>query len=166
MLALLAALFIVVSLVEIYLFVLVGQAIGALNTIGLVILISFTGAWLAKREGLGVLARLRAQLEAGNMPGNELIDGVLILVGGVMLVVPGFITDFCGLLLLFPPSRSLARNFAKKRLRLRIYGIDVIAPIRRVGDFRRNRPAQPYDRPYDQYEEYDRYDGPQDVIDL
>ena len=151
----LAALFVIVSLVEIYLFVLVGQAIGALNTIGLVILISLTGAWLTKREGLGVLRRLRTQVDNGRMPTNELIDGVLILIGGVMLVVPGFITDFCGLLLLFPPSRALARRFVRKRLRLRVYGIDVAAPYR----YYRNAGGPRGD-------EFDGYTGPEDVIDI
>lgn len=120
MFAFLAALFVVVSLVEIYLFVLVGQAIGALNTIGLVVVISLTGAWLTKREGLGVLSRLRAQLDAGRMPTNELIDGVLILAGGIMLVVPGFITDACGLLLLFPPTRGVVRRFVRRRIQVRV----------------------------------------------
>ncbi len=128
MLAFLAALFITVSLVEIYLFVLVGQAIGALNTIILVILISLTGAWLTKREGTGVWRRLQGQIAARKMPTDELIDGVLVLIGGIMLVVPGFITDFCGLLLLFRPTRGVARRFARKRLRLRIYGVTVVPP--------------------------------------
>jgi UPF0716 protein FxsA len=118
MLAFLAALFIGVSLVEIYLFVLVGQAIGALNTIALVILISFVGAWLTKREGLGLIPRIRAQLDAGRMPTDELVDGVLILAGGIMLVVPGFITDACGLLLLFPPTRAVARRVLRSRFRV------------------------------------------------
>jgi len=172
MFAALAALFVVVSLVEIYLFVLVGQTIGALNTIGLVILISLTGAWLAKREGLGVLTRLRAQLDAGKMPANELIDGVLILAGGIMLVVPGFITDFCGLLLLFPPTRALTRNGLKKRFRFRIYGVDVVQPIRRVSSTtftRRNPPAEPQDAVIETYEygrSYRTHDGPDDVIDV
>ena len=140
--AFLAALFVVVSLVEIYLFVLVGQAIGALNTIILVILISLTGAWLTKREGLGVLARLRAQLDAGRMPTNELIDGVLILAGGIMLVVPGFITDACGLLLLFPPTRAVARRFVKRR-----FQVQIISPMPPYG------PRPPTD-------------GPDDIIDV
>lgn len=120
MFAFLAALFVVVSLVEIYLFVLVGQAIGALNTIGLIVVISLVGAWLTKREGLGVLSRLRAQLDAGRMPTDELIEGVLILAGGIMLVVPGFITDACGLLLLFPPTRSVVRRFVRRRIQVRV----------------------------------------------
>jgi len=140
--AFLAALFVVVSLVEIYLFVLVGQAIGALNTIGLVIVISLTGAWLTKREGLGVLSRLRAQVDAGRMPTNELIDGVLILAGGIMLVVPGFITDACGLLLLFPPTRAVVRRFVRRRIQVR-----VLPPMSPYGG---TRP----------------YDGPDDVIDV
>jgi len=137
MFAALAALFIAVSVTEIYLFVLVGSAIGALNTIGLVILISLTGAWLAKREGLSVWMRLQTQLNAGRVPTNELIDGVLILTGGIMLVVPGFITDACGLLLLFPPTRALVRGYLKRRFQLRV------------------APRAPYG-----------YDGPDDVIDV
>jgi UPF0716 protein FxsA len=147
MFAFLAALFVVVSLVEIYLFVLVGQAIGALNTLLLVIGISITGAWLAKREGMGVLARLRAQLQANRMPTDEIIDGVLILAGGIMLVVPGFITDACGLLLLFPPSRALARRFLKRRFRVYTFGTP--AP----------RPGRPDPGP-------GPYAGPDDVIDV
>lgn len=130
MFAFLAALFVVVSLVEIYLFVLVGQAIGALNTLLLVIAISITGAWLAKREGLGVLNRLRGQLQANRMPTDELIDGVLILAGGIMLVVPGFITDACGLLLLFPPTRALVRRFLKRRFRVYVFGSGAPRPGR------------------------------------
>jgi len=123
MFAFLAALFIVVSLVEIYLFVLVGSAIGALNTIGLVFLISFTGAWLTKREGFAVVSRIRRQLDAGRMPTNELVDGALVLTGGVLLVAPGFVTDALGLLLLFPPTRAVFRSLLKRRFTIRTYGI-------------------------------------------
>jgi UPF0716 protein FxsA len=149
MFAFLAALFVVVSLVEIYLFVLVGQAIGALNTLLLVIGISITGAWLAKREGLGVLNRLRAQLQANRMPTDELVDGVLILTGGIMLVVPGFIPDACGLLLLVPPTRALVRRFLKRRFRVYVFGSAAPRP-RRPGSDRGPDPRI----------------GPDDVIDV
>jgi UPF0716 protein FxsA len=120
MFAALAALFIVVTLAELSLLVIVGDAIGVLNTIGLVVAVSLAGAWLAKRAGLGVVGRIREQLEAGRMPANELIDGALVLVGATMLLVPGFVTDVCGLGLLLPPVRAAVRGALKRRFRVRI----------------------------------------------
>jgi len=117
----LIALFIVFSLAEIYVIALVGHAIGALNTIGLLLLFSIGGAWVATRVGLGVLSRLRAQLDAGRMPTNELIDAGLVLTGGILLLVPGFVTDAIGILLLLPPVRALVRTFVKRRFGLRVY---------------------------------------------
>ena len=114
------ALILVVPIVEIYVAVLVGQAIGALNTIGLLVLLSLVGVWLTKHEGLSVISRIRRQVDAGRTPTNELIDGGLVLAGGVLLIVPGFVTDGLGLLLLFPPTRVIARRFAKRRFRNRV----------------------------------------------
>ncbi|MDP9335347.1 MAG: FxsA family protein [Actinomycetota bacterium] len=111
----LALLFVVIPIVEIYVAVLVGHAIGALNTIGLLLLLSIVGMWLTKHEGLSVISRIRRQLDAGQMPTNELIDGGLVLAGGLLLIVPGFVTDGLGLLLLFPPTRLAARRIAKRR---------------------------------------------------
>jgi UPF0716 protein FxsA len=117
--AVLAAL-IVVPLVEIFVAVKVGEAIGALNTILLLVAISFIGIWLTKRAGFAVLNRMRTQVDNGRMPGNELIDGVLVLAGGLLLIIPGFVSDAIGLLLLFPPTRSVARNIVKRRLQMRV----------------------------------------------
>jgi UPF0716 protein FxsA len=122
MFALIALVFIVLPLVEIYVIVQVGHALGALNTIGLLLLLSVGGAWLAKREGFWVLRRLRDQLDAGRMPTNELIDAGLVLVGAILLIFPGFVTDALGLLLLFPPTRALARSYVKRRFRVQVYG--------------------------------------------
>lgn len=115
MLGLLFVLFVVVPIVEIYVAVQVAHAIGALNTVGLLILISIAGVWLAKYAGFGVISRIRKQLAAGRMPTNELIDGGLVLAGGVLLIVPGFVTAAFGLLLLFPPTRAVARGGLKRR---------------------------------------------------
>ena len=120
MLAIFALLFIVIPMVEIYVAVLVGHTIGALDTIGLLLLLSIVGVWLTKREGISVISRIRRQLEAGQMPTNELIDGGLVLAGGVMLIAPGFVTDALGLLLLFPPTRIVARGVLKRRFRGRV----------------------------------------------
>jgi UPF0716 protein FxsA len=122
MLALIALLFIVLPLVEIYVIVQVGSAIGALNTIGLLLLVSLGGVWLAKHEGFWVLRRLRDQLDAGRMPTNELIDAGLVLVGAILLIFPGFVTDVLGLLLLFPPTRVVARTLVKRRFQFQVYG--------------------------------------------
>lgn len=115
-----ALLFVVIPLVEIYVAVMVGHAIGALNTIGLLLLLSIAGVWLTKREGLTVISRIRRQLEAGRMPTNELIDGGLVLAGGVLLIAPGFVTAAIGLLLLFPPTRIVARGILKRRFHGRV----------------------------------------------
>jgi UPF0716 protein FxsA len=113
--AIFALLFIVLPLVEIYVAVQVSHVIGVLGTLGLLLVLSLSGIWLTKFAGFGVIARIRSQLAAGRMPGNEVIDGGLVLVGGVLLVVPGFVTAAAGLLLLFPPSRRVARNAFKRR---------------------------------------------------
>ena len=101
----LAFVFIVIPLIELYVFVLVGQAIGFLNTIGLMILVSLCGAWLTRHEGIGVWQRIRQQLDAGEMPADDLIDGGLVLAAGILLLLPGFVSDAVGLIVLFPPTR-------------------------------------------------------------
>jgi UPF0716 protein FxsA len=118
--AVFALLFIVIPLVEIYVAVQVSHVIGGLNTIGLLLLVSIAGVWLTKAAGFGVISRIRQQLQAGRMPTNELIDGGLVLTGGVLLVVPGFVTGAIGLLLLFPPTRALARGTLKRRFQGRV----------------------------------------------
>ena len=90
------ALAIVVGVVEISVIIQVGQWIGFLNTVGLLLLVSLVGAWLVKRQGLGVMARIREQRSAGRIPATEAFDGALILVAGVLLVIPGFVTDASG----------------------------------------------------------------------
>ncbi len=116
MIAFFVALAIVVGVVEIAVMIQVSQWIGLLNTIGLLLLVSLAGAWLVKRQGLGVMARIREQRMAGRLPATEVFDGALILVAGVLLVIPGFVTDALGLLLLFPPIRSVVRRFVSRRV--------------------------------------------------
>jgi UPF0716 protein FxsA len=117
----LVVVFVVVPIVEIAVIIQVGSAIGVVPTIVLLIGISVLGAWLAKHEGFVVLARTRRQLEAGRIPSNELIDGVLVLAGGILLLTPGFITDIVGLVLLFPVTRAGIRAFVRRRLRLSVF---------------------------------------------
>lgn len=114
-----AVLFLVVPFVELFVLLQVGQAIGALDTIALLVLVSIVGAWLVKREGLGVLRRAQERVAAGTVPGRELVDGVLILFAGALLLTPGFLTDVVGILLLLPPVRAALRGTTLRWLRRR-----------------------------------------------
>jgi UPF0716 protein FxsA len=102
--------FVVAPLVELAVIVQVAGALGVLNTIALMILMSLVGAWLAKREGLGVLRRIQASLDRGDIPSREVADGGLILLAGALMIAPGFISDCLALILLFPPTRALVRG--------------------------------------------------------
>jgi UPF0716 protein FxsA len=107
---LLLLLFVVMPIAELAVIVLVAQSIGVFNTLGLVILVSIVGAWLAKREGLGMITRVRASLDRGELPSREVADGFLILFAGALMLAPGFITDILALLLLVPPTRAVVRS--------------------------------------------------------
>lgn len=102
-------LFVVAPLVELAVIVNVAGTIGVVDTIGLLILVSLVGAWLARREGLGVLRRIQTALDRGQTPSTELVDGGLILVAGTLMILPGFVGDVMALVLLFPPTRALIR---------------------------------------------------------
>lgn len=115
MVALLAVIFVVVPIVELFVIIQVGQAIGALNTIAILLVVGFVGAWLAKREGTAVWLRFRRQVEAGAVPGREIVDGVLILFAGALMLTPGFVTDILALLLLLPPVRAVVRATLLKK---------------------------------------------------
>lgn len=88
---------------------------------GLLLAISMTGAWLARSQGFRILIAVRNELEAGRLPAAHLLDGLFILAGGILLLTPGFFTDFIGLFLLIPASRTLLkmwlRNWLEQRLR-------------------------------------------------
>ena len=113
--AFLVALFIAVPLIEIAVMIQVGSWLGVLNTLALLILISVLGAWLVKRQGVGLLRRVQGELAAGRVPATALVDGALLLVAGTMLLLPGFVTDFFGLLLLLPPVRAGIRSWLRRR---------------------------------------------------
>jgi UPF0716 protein FxsA len=119
----LVLLLIVVPIAELYVIIQVGHVLGVVNTLALLVLISFTGAWLMKREGLTTWRRAQRQVDAGVVPGKELVDGALIVLAGALLVAPGFITDALGLLLLLPPVRAGVRSFSRRRLQRRVYSI-------------------------------------------
>jgi UPF0716 protein FxsA len=107
---LLFALFIVVPLAEIYVIIQVGQAIGPWWTILLLVVDSILGSWLIKREGSRAFAALREAIDSGRMPARELADGALILVGGTLMLAPGFVTDAFGILMILPFTRPAFRR--------------------------------------------------------
>lgn len=97
-------------------FVIVGRQIGVFYTLALVIASGVLGVILLRIQGFGVMSRVRKELEAGQDPGRELAHGAMILVAGVLLLIPGFVTDIIGLLLFLPPVRDLAWHFLKGRI--------------------------------------------------
>ena len=103
-------------LVEIAVFVLVGSHIGVLATIGLVIATSVLGGVLLRIQGLGAMARISAAMERGEAPGRDLVHGLMIMVAGLLLLVPGFVTDAVGLLLFIPPVRDLGWRLIRNRI--------------------------------------------------
>lgn len=106
----LAALFVLVPLVEIYLVIQAGQAIGVGWTVLILVADSLLGAVLLKREGAAAWRALREALASYRMPARELADGALVLVGGTLLLTPGFVTDALGFFFILPFTRPLARR--------------------------------------------------------
>lgn len=94
-------------IVEIALLIHVGEIIGGWNTVGFVLLTAFVGAYLVKREGISTLTQAQQKMQQGVMPGDEMAQGLLLVIAGVLLVTPGFVTDAIGLLFTIPPTRKL-----------------------------------------------------------
>jgi UPF0716 protein FxsA len=116
MLARLALLFVVVPLLELALLIWIGQVVGLLPTILLVFSTGVLGAVLARREGLRTLSDLQGELAQGRLPGQALMDGLSVLVGGAFLLTPGILTDVTGFLLLLPPTRRWLQRRVRRRL--------------------------------------------------
>jgi UPF0716 protein FxsA len=120
MLPVLVVLFVLVPIVELAVIIQVGQALGVVETLLLMVIVSVVGAWLVKREGLGLWRRAQRQLDTGVVPGRELVDGMLIMLAGALLLTPGFVSDCVGILLLLPPVRAGLRGLVIRRLRRRV----------------------------------------------
>jgi UPF0716 protein FxsA len=108
--ALLFVAFVVMPLVELYVIVQVGQNIGVLPTIGLLLLVSVLGAWLVRREGARTWRSFRLALAENRVPARETADGALVIFGGALLLTPGFVSDVLGLLCILPPTRAALRK--------------------------------------------------------
>lgn len=109
-------LFIFVPILEIYVLLEVGNSIGLGATILLVLATGVAGAHLAKSQGMALLFKIQQEMAAGRMPAEELIDGAMVLSGGLLLLTPGLCTDLVGFLLLAPFSRNTLKGWLKKRI--------------------------------------------------
>lgn len=115
MLGRLILLFLITPAVELALLIQVDALIGFWATVGLIVATGVAGSYLARREGLSTWSRLNQRLHVGDLPGKELVDGVIILVAGALLVTPGVLTDVVGLAGLLPPTRALLRRALIRR---------------------------------------------------
>lgn len=131
--SLLVLAFLVVPVVEIYVLIQVGHVIGAWWTVVLLVLDSLAGAWLVRREGRRAWAALRTALASGRMPSTELADGALILIGGTLMLTPGFVTDVVAALLVLPVTRPLFRGLLGRFVAARLVVVDARRPGPRAG---------------------------------
>ncbi len=113
-------LFIIIPVVELYILIEVGKKIGSLPTIGIIVLTGILGAYLVKRQGFMILKKIQNDLNEGIMPGDSLIQGAIILIGGILLLTPGFITDIIGFVFLIPVSRLVVKKYLLKWLKGKI----------------------------------------------
>jgi len=132
MLGYLILLFTVVPIIELTLLIKVGQYIGAGYTVGIVVATGITGAYLAKLQGLLTLRRIQEEINQARMPAEKLFDGVLILCSGILLITPGFITDFIGFLGLIPFTRNLFKLWLKRKIQDMIDRGEIISIDRRT----------------------------------
>ena len=111
--------FTIIPIIEIYLLIEIGSMFGALTAVTLVILTGFLGAFLARMQGLQTLYRIQESLHEGRMPSGELLDALLIVIAGVVLLTPGFLTDSAGFLLLIPTTRNTIISWLQRQIELR-----------------------------------------------
>jgi len=103
----------VVPAVELIVLIEVGSVIGSVNTILIIVLTGVVGAYLARIQGFYIFQRVNSSLQSGNMPTEEMMDGLMVLVGGILLLTPGFITDIFGFSLLIPATRALIKRIIR-----------------------------------------------------
>ena len=111
--------FTIIPIIEIYLLIEIGSFFGVLTAITLVILTGFLGAFMARMQGLQTLFRIQKNLREGRMPSGELLDALLIVIAGIVLLTPGFLTDSVGFLLLIPSTRNSIISWLQRQIELR-----------------------------------------------
>ena len=120
MLLRLILLFTIIPIIELSLLIELGQQIGIGSTIALVIITGVLGAYLAKHEGFIVINRIQQDLSQGRLPADSLIDGVIILAGGLLLLTPGLLTDAIGFMALIPFTREYIKKFIRQKFNQKI----------------------------------------------
>ena len=113
MFGILFLLFTVIPALELFFLFKVGSIIGGMNTVFIVIITGIVGAAFAKSQGLSILAKIQNETQKGKIPGDEIIQGLMIFAGGILLITPGFMTDIFGLSLVMPGTRHLLTSMAK-----------------------------------------------------
>ncbi|MGB6607660.1 MAG: FxsA family protein [Atribacterota bacterium] len=113
-------LFVIIPVTELYILIEVGKRIGSLTTISIIIFTGILGAYLVKNQGFMILKKIQNDLNDGIMPGDSLIQGVIILAGGILLLTPGFVTDTVGFIFLIPVSRNVIKKYLLKWLKGKI----------------------------------------------
>ena len=111
--------FTIIPIIEIYLLIEIGSIFGALTAVILVILTGFLGAFLARMQGLQTFFRIQESLREGRMPSGDLLDALLIVIAGLVLLTPGFLTDSVGFLLLIPATRNSIKYWLRRQIELR-----------------------------------------------
>ena len=111
--------FTTIPIIEIFLLIEIGSMFGALTAVTLVILTGFLGAFLARMQGMQTLYRIQESLREGRMPSGELLDALLIVIAGLVLLTPGFLTDSAGFLLLIPATRNSIKYWLRRQIELR-----------------------------------------------
>ncbi len=109
--------FILVPVAELGVLLFSGQTIGVWPTLILLIVTGLLGSYLAKKQGINTIRKVQEQIQFGRVPGNEILDGLCVLFGGILLLSPGFLTDILGLILLLPFTRTLIKPFILKLFR-------------------------------------------------
>ncbi|WP_026476728.1 FxsA family protein [Alkaliphilus transvaalensis] len=117
MLGKLILLFTIIPIVELALILKLNSYIGLSYTLLIVLLTGVAGAYLAKKEGRGILNNIKMDMAQGRMPGDELVNGLCVLIGGAFLLTPGLLTDVTGFILVIPFTRGVLKSFIKRRLR-------------------------------------------------
>lgn len=112
--------FIIVPVIEIYLLIEVGSRIGTLNTIIIIFLTAAIGAPMVQHQGLGVMRRMQQNIIDGVSPAEEIINGMMLLIAGVLLITPGFFTDAIGFLIVIPFTRNLIKKIARKMIEKKV----------------------------------------------
>jgi len=114
------SLFLIVPFIELYFLIKIGGMIGALNTVLIILITASLGAYLAKSQGLYVFRQIQETMNQGRIPGNELLNGLFVLIGSFALLFPGFLSDIIGITMLIPKTREIYVHIARELLRKKI----------------------------------------------